>query len=236
VTVAELLVASCLTSAVLAGAFTVVRPLQAAFGAGQEQIDLQQRVRVAVETITRDLRMAASVRPYRTGTLDDDSRMGIYFQRDVITALLPAGATGRDEPASTRTYFLRTAGETVGIESGLGITQDALMRYDGRESTFPVLDDVVALGFEYFGDLGAITPSMLNDGPWPDAGASERFDADVLRIRRVRVRLRLQAPAPFRGRASAFFLHAGTATDARRLVPDQEISVDVSLRNWRAAP
>jgi hypothetical protein len=234
VSVAELLVATCLTAAVLAGAFTAVRPLQAAFGAGQERIDLQQRVRVAVETITRDLRIAASVRPYRTGALDDDSRMGIFFRQDVMTALLPAGAPGSDEPASTRTYFLRTADEAVGVEPGLGINQFALMRYDGRESTFPVLDDVVGLGFEYFGDLGAIPPSVLTDGPWSDASASERFDADVVRIRRVRVRLRLQAPAPFRGRAGAFFLHRGTATDARRLVPDHEISVDVSLRNWRA--
>jgi hypothetical protein len=188
---------------------------------------------VAVETITRDLRMAASVRPYRVGALDDDSQMGLYFRQDVMTALLP-GPAGSDEPASTRTYFLRTAGQTVSVESSLGINHDALMRYDGRESTFPVLDDVIALGFEYFGDLGAMTPSVLTDGPWPEAGASERFDADVLRIRRVRVRLRLQAPAPFRGRPGAFFLQPGTATDAHRLVPDQEISVDVSLRNWRA--
>ena len=235
VSVAELLVATGLTSAVLAGAFTVVRPLQAAFGAGQEQIDLQQRVRVAVETITRDLRMAASVRPYRIGALDDDSRTGIYFRQDVMTVLLPAGA-GSAEPASTRTYFLRTAGEPVNVESSFGIDRYALMRYDGRESTFPVLDDVIALGFEYFGDRAAIAPSLLTDGPWPEASAAERFDADVLRIRRVRVRLRLQAPAPFRGRPGAFFRHPGTATDARRLVPDREISVDVSLRNWRDAP
>jgi hypothetical protein len=73
---------------------------------------------------------------------------------------------------------------------------------------------------------------MLTDGPWcPDATAEDRFDADLLRIRRVRVRLRVQASVTFRGPAGVLFRHAGRATAASRMVPDREIQFDVSPRN-----
>jgi hypothetical protein len=289
VSLAELLVATALTCVVLGGVATAVRPLQSSFAAEQEAIDLQQRVRVAVETMTRDLRTAASVRPYRVGAIGDDAEAGIDFRPDVIGIHFPAGPS---EAESSRTYFLRTRGDVVGIES-VGGSEHVLMRYDGRESTFPVLDDVVRLEFEYFGDpepprvvgaseseaidvtygpappastvddpsdpwgigenctfalvdgvhtprlpalggaaLVALTSSMLTDGPWcPDVSDGDRFDADLLRVRRVRVHLRLQAPTPFRGPAGPLFLHAGIAAEPRRWVPDQEITVDVSLRN-----
>jgi hypothetical protein len=78
---------------------------------------------------------------------------------------------------------------------------------------------------------------MLTDGPWcPDAAHADRYDADLLRVRRVRIRLRLQAPAPFRGPAGTLFSRAGTAIDAHRHVPDRVISVDAALRNWHAPP
>jgi hypothetical protein len=75
--------------------------------------------------------------------------------------------------------------------------------------------------------------TMLTDGPWcPDAGALNRFDADLLRIRRVRVDLRFEAAnATLRGPASALFRRAGTATSAARIVPDLEVRFDVSPRN-----
>lgn len=42
--------------------------------------------------------------------------------------------------------------------------------------------------------LVTLPAALLTDGPWcPDADASDRFDADLLRIRRVRVRLRARA-------------------------------------------
>ena len=69
-----------------------------------------------------------------------------------------------------------------------------------------------------------LPPALLIDGPWcPDATHAFRFDADLLRVRRVRVRVRLQAAQPFRGLVPAWF------------VPDQILVLDVAPRNSRVA-
>ncbi|HUK32717.1 MAG TPA: prepilin-type N-terminal cleavage/methylation domain-containing protein [Vicinamibacterales bacterium] len=179
-----------------------------------------------------------------------------------------------------------------------------LMHDDGLGNTTPVLDNVVSLAFEYYGEphppalvapntvnlsttygpappgfdattpngawpvgencvwaiqetegtkkyvprltemgdgstLVRLTSASLTDGPWcPDAGNSNRYDADLLRIRKVRVTLRLQTGnRALRGSGSlaagpdALFTNAGTAGSLSRAVPDQEIRFDVSPRN-----
>lgn len=173
-----------------------------------------------------------------------------------------------------------------------------LMHYDGQVSDFPVVDNIVGLGFAYLGtpappvvtgrlstidpgrvettygppppalgiddaddawaagencvvavvngqqvsrlpplgpgsSLVVLTPAQLTDGPWcPDAAAAERFDADLLRIRRVRVQMRAQAgSASFRGAAGAFFTFPGTATRSDRVVFDQAVETDITPPN-----
>ncbi len=83
--------------------------------------------------------------------------------------------------------------------------------------------------------LVELTAPLLGDGPWcPDAGSALRYDADLLRIRRIAVRLRVEAGASsLRGPASAFFMRAGTAKTARH-VPDQEVTFTVGPRNLGA--
>lgn len=78
-----------------------------------------------------------------------------------------------------------------------------------------------------------LTQAMLSDGPFcPDDTMPKRFDADLLRVRRVRATIRVQAALEaFRGPASALFLNGGTSTDSTRWIPDQEISFDVTPRN-----
>jgi hypothetical protein len=78
-----------------------------------------------------------------------------------------------------------------------------------------------------------LTSAMLTDGPWcPDDTRPNRFDVDLLRIRRVRVKLRVQvAPASMRGPAGVLFTRGGTANAGERYVPDQEVSFDVTPRN-----
>jgi hypothetical protein len=53
------------------------------------------------------------------------------------------------------------------------------------------------------------------DGPWTEDASHRRVDADVQRIRGVRVFIRLESTAP----------------SLRRLVPDEEITFDIALRN-----
>jgi len=168
----------------------------------------------------------------------------------------------------------------------LNATTNQLMYYDGtRNGDVPVVDNVVGLSFEYYGDpqppivknptavstswvttygpkptagvancvfdgsvqpqpllatLGAanaglvkLTQAQLTDGPWcPNAGSTNRYDADLLRVRRIGVTVRVQAAlASLRGPASTFFAKGGTSNSASRWVPDQEIRFQVTPRN-----
>jgi hypothetical protein len=83
------------------------------------------------------------------------------------------------------------------------------------------------------GSLVPLAEAALTDGPWcPDATSAQRYDADLLRVRRIRVTVRVQAAAAsVRGPAGVLFARAGTATSAARLVPDQEVQFDVTPRN-----
>jgi hypothetical protein len=86
------------------------------------------------------------------------------------------------------------------------------------------------------GSLVLLTQQQLTDGPWcPNATNSNRFDADLLRIRKVRVTLRLQTGnSTLRGSlldgTQAIWTNPGTGKGTR-LVPDQQIKFDVSPRN-----
>ena len=77
-----------------------------------------------------------------------------------------------------------------------------------------------------------LTQAMLTDGPWcPDAASVMRYDADLLRLRRVRVKVRVQAPADMRGPVGPLFKRAGTSGYGQHFVPDQEIAWDITPRN-----
>jgi prepilin-type N-terminal cleavage/methylation domain-containing protein len=110
----------------------------------------------------------------------------------------------------------------------------------GENCTFALVDGqhqtrLTTLGAD--GSLVEIAPAILTDGPWcPDEGARNRFDADLLRIRRVRFTLRVQAALPsLRGPAGRLFTNGGLARAAGRMVPDFEIQFDVAPRNLNLA-
>lgn len=275
-TVAELLVSTCITVLVAGAALSAVLPLQRGFAAQPESTGLIQRARVVSELLSGDLRHASLVLPFRVGALGDDISRGVFYRSDVITAVTdPADAlaSGLVTPASSRTYHL--------TQDRDGIWQ--LMQYDGGASDQPAVEDVVGLSFAYFGvgeppviqvtargrsrtsygpvpptpvtdnpadswgagencmfafaggrhvarlqSLGtgivSIPPTVLIDGPWcPDAAHPFRFDADLLRVRRVHVRVRLQASRPFRGLVESW------------VVPDQTLLLETALRNAHAA-
>jgi prepilin-type N-terminal cleavage/methylation domain-containing protein len=172
----------------------------------------------------------------------------------------------------------------------LNTTTNQLMFYNGGTGAdVPVVDNVVGLTFEYYGDpqppawvsatkavsdavgpwttygpkpiapgtpncvfdgatppagvlpalglpgtgLVKLTGAQLTDGPWcPNAGSLNRWDADLLRIRKVAVTIRVQAAAAtLRGPASALFARAGTSRGGDKWVPDQEVRFQVSPRN-----
>jgi hypothetical protein len=83
------------------------------------------------------------------------------------------------------------------------------------------------------GPLVKVSTSRLTDGPWcPDESAANRFDADLLRVKKVRVTLRVQVGSKsLRGPTGALFLRGGTSSGGVRYIPDQEISFEVTPRN-----
>jgi hypothetical protein len=83
------------------------------------------------------------------------------------------------------------------------------------------------------GPLVKLTQAMLTDGPWcPDSAAGNRFDADLLRVRKIRVTLRVQVgPKAFRGPIGPLFLRGGTSIGGERYIPDQAIVFEVTPRN-----
>jgi type II secretory pathway pseudopilin PulG len=192
---------------------------------------------------------------------------------------------------ATHTYYLK---------KDLNAKTFELRHFDGYQTDLPVVDNVVDLEFEYFGEgqpprrllnrpltdptgpwttygpkplnLGVTHPSnvypagetcawtvvdgqhvaraplnsvlgsggsqvkleeaALTDGPWcPHANADVRFDADLLRVRRVRVKMRVQVAQEHLRGVGPLFRNPGTSTSAERRVPDQQITFDITPRN-----
>jgi hypothetical protein len=172
----------------------------------------------------------------------------------------------------SRSYFLRAETSGAGFQ---------LMREDGGAGgAAAVVDHVVQLTFDYFGDprpparplppeperqttsypagenclfvrdgeanavprlprlspgeeLLRLSASQLTDGPWcPDPSAPNRFDADLLRIRKVGVTIRIESAIDgFRGPAGPLFSRGGTSTAARRYLPDQSVRFEIAPVN-----
>jgi hypothetical protein len=107
---------------------------------------------------------------------------------------------------------------------------------DGENCTFQVQGGVQVPRLQVLGDGGLgqveLTKQMLIDGPWcPKADQNQKFDADLLRIRRIQVTLRVQAAlSQMRGPAGPLFMKGGTATGTR-MIPDQEVTFDITPRN-----
>ena len=142
-----------------------------------------------------------------------------------------------------------------------------LRHYDGYLTDVSVVDNIVGVLFEYFGNpdpplapkpplgvanclydaAGALLPglatlptqggslvvlplNLLNDGSWCGNG-NNRFDVDLLRVRKVRVTLRVQTGNQMFRTASADFAVAGQSRSALRSLPDYGVRFEVSPRN-----
>ena len=381
-TLIEMVVSTGIMLAVTAGVFTVLNPSQGIFQQQPEVADMQQRLRVGVDTLKNDLMMAgagsyagsqsgsligffAPVMPFVQGWSNQyDDGQGVFRTNRITLLYVPSTASqtrlqadmvnGASTIAVTREFGCPVNNQLCGFKVGttlliydttgafdtftvtavglagqltlqhtqqgalskaylaantqvaelgqhsyfLDANTNQLMHYDGFNTATPILDNVVGLDFEYYGDpappvrrkpgtidlsttygpaplapppalntingwpivgencviqmvggqqvarlatltanttLVQLTPAQLTDGPWcPDAGNANRYDADLLRIRKIRVTLRVQTGnASLRGLATgpnALFTQGGTARGARA-VPDRSIRFDVSPRN-----
>jgi hypothetical protein len=383
----EMLIATGILVIVTGSIFGLLNPSQGTYRAQPEVSDMQQRLRVGVESIQRDLFMAgggtyqgaingalinyfAPVLPHSVGTLapgspdkPDPKAITIMYvpptnSQTTIRTDMPnesaelkvneqAGCPTGDllcgfeigmralifDPSGAYDIFTVTQVQddalhlqhrddkfTTAYNTGAWITEIAshtyylneqehrLYHYDGYQSNLPLVDNVVDLRFEYFGDplpaqlrkpvsdpvgpwttygpkpptlgtnyssddwgagenclfqvvngqqvprlpdlsggepagaLVEIPYSQLNDGPWcpghtNDKGADlpNRYDADMLRVRKIRVTLRVQVgPESLRGsnpNGKTLFTNPGSAKTGNAYVPDQEIRFEVTPRN-----
>lgn len=341
----ELLIATAIGLLVLSVLLQFAAAAHALVGTQGETADLQQRVRVAVETVRRDLMLAGAgpirgpsrgplnavfppIVPARVGASGSDSELSyradrisiLYVRGDapqtrVAAGMLSAGSPVVIDGAAAGCRPLSACDFTVGADvliyeaSGVGgahevftigavdaannfLTPDAplsraysaqariagvvrrtyyldaagkrLMVYDGARSDVPLVDHVVDLRFDYYGDprpesvlppppgtsncayagsppvslltnLGGEGPKLMNasvltDGPF--CGESPfRFDADLLRVRRVSVTMRFEAESgEFRAGGLAF-RSPGIARSSSRTVPDIQTTIEVAPRN-----
>ena len=171
---------------------------------------------------------------------DETGSVDVFRVEDVQGSLLELRHTTPDSEktyragsrivsAIVRSYFLKADEATDTFQ---------LMRDEGNGGPeVPVVDHIVRLRFEYFGEpsngSAALLPAVLTDGPWrPDEAAPNRYDVDLLRIRTIAVDLRVEsAMAALRGPAGALFSRAGTSKSGSRFLPDQNIRFRVSPRN-----
>jgi len=188
----ELVVALGLTLVVTAAVFDLVAQSRRSFDAEPDAMDRQQRIRVAVDALQRDLLMASAVMPYRAAAASPDPPGS--FRDDVVTIVSERVA----EAETVRTYYLRG-------DAASGSAQ--LMRAEGGGGDAPVVDGLTTLTFAYFGDpagsvddecrvtpgggvLVPIAGSEFTDGPWcPPAAGADPVDADLSRVRTVAVRV-----------------------------------------------
>ena len=109
----ELIVALGVTVIVAAVIFDLVGQARRRFDAEPDVADRQQRIRVSVEALSRDLLMASAVLPYRaTGALPDPPGT---FRDDMVTIV-------RGDKDALRTYYVRR-------DVASGVSQ--LMRAEG---------------------------------------------------------------------------------------------------------
>ena len=108
---------------------------------------MQQRARVSMAVLFRDLVMAGAglqtpaIAPFRRGDENPDPPGSVFSDRISVRYMPPdAAAVG----AVTITYALR--------DDAAGVPQ--LMRYDGRSTDLPVVDQLAGLRFEYFDASG----------------------------------------------------------------------------------
>jgi hypothetical protein len=290
----EVAVALAITMVIGGALLSLVSGSTAAFLAQTESSDMQQRLRVATTTLGNEIASAGAgpygpagadvpsgsppIAPYRPG----DSPGTVRTDTITVSRSLRTGAT------KTTTYWLKVDDAAKAYQ---------LMMYDGSNADVPVVDHIVALQFEYFGDpepprirrpltdpdgpwttygptpsttavspyaagencvfagngsampdprlnvlggaggpLVAIGAPLLSDGPWcPDGVDPSRWDADLLRIRKVIATVRVEAAnAALRGIAGVFFLHGGSSRGGARWLPDLTARIEIVPRSMAA--
>lgn len=148
----------------------------------------------------------------------DPSGSGAY---DVFTVEATAGARVSPTAATSWSHPYPRGSPVVAVTERVYYLDRGtrrLMVYNGAQSDSPLVDHVVDLRFSYYAGpvWQALRAADLVDGPVLGV-APNRFDADLLRVRRVRATLTIETPG------------AGSGLDAR--LRRRRVTLDVTPRN-----
>ena len=138
-------------------------------------------------------------------------------------------AASRSRPSERAVDDLRTEAAARRPSGGFGRRRELHVHLSTASTPAPRLPALGRAGQRARqADRGALT-----DGPWcPTADIGDRYDADLLRVRKVGVTLRVQvAAAALRGPAGVLFRPAARSPAASAACPDQEIRFEVTPRN-----
>jgi prepilin-type N-terminal cleavage/methylation domain-containing protein len=204
----ELLVALTIAVIVTAAALMVVAPSSANVLTRSETADMQQRLRVAADAVSQELANAAA------GSYADGINAPLVNN---IAPIVPArfGGTGADPPGTFKhdTITIYSAPRAGGPPTGTTFwlkADDATATYQLMRNIttnsldVPVVDHVVSLAFDYYGDPQPPTMRRpLDDpiGPWTTYGPKP---ASV-------------PVAPFAARENCTFVDDGSETPKPRL-------------------
>ena len=167
----ELLVSMAIMLAVTAAMFGLVNPAHTASSKSiSSATDMQQRARASADAMFKDLVMAGAGRNEPADCTVSQGRAQCRCRRvrrstDRLSVCIHPAAM-RTAADRRHDHLLRCATDPPEASQ--------LMRYDGRQSDLPVVDQVSGLRFEYFGADGqTIDRGRFTDGPWvPDAVVS----------------------------------------------------------------
>jgi len=185
-----LIVALCAMLAITGSVLTLMLPSRDIFSSQSEAADMQQRLRVATDTLYNRLLVAgvgastgassgplnndfAPLLPYRSGGVVTDPPGS--FKSDTITIF----SVARDAvQATSRTYWLKSD-EAAG-------TYQLMLNESANNADVPVVDHLVGLIFEYLGDpqhpmirepADAVGPWRTTYGPRPTSAVVSPFTA-----------------------------------------------------------
>jgi prepilin-type N-terminal cleavage/methylation domain-containing protein len=183
----EVLVASAIMLTITAAVFTLLADAVRRSPLWNDDADVQQRARVAVEAIAAELRRAGA------GSADGPLRhvLAVVEPRRVNGAVTVTAVTVRYVPDDAP-----IAGFDIANVSTITMYFDAasgtLRREEPGHGDFPVVDAIDDIRFEYADGSSLLPLELFDDGPPCEAGGIT-FDCDVLRIRAIRVTVRLRA-------------------------------------------
>jgi hypothetical protein len=162
-TLVEVLIATLISMVVLGATFTLLNPAQQTFAVQPELSDMQQRMRVAIDMLTKDLMMAgagpysgpmtgplsrvfAPVLPYRLGTIGADAP-GQFFSDRITLVYVPrtVAQTHTATPVASLSPLVSVSADpgcpigdaACGIDKGMAVL---VMDASGAWDTFTVSD------------------------------------------------------------------------------------------------